>query len=185
MAEFRQGKTVKTLTLKGREVVFRYPKMSDIDQMWRNYNRMIREGAMLSRNTVIKKKDSREWLESRIKQMRQNKAVQIMVEVEGKIIGSADIKRDPMEVSTHSGDLGIAITKEYRGIGIGPALLDVVCFLAKKRMRLKIVKFTVYSENRHAIHVYEKCGFRKAGVIPKRIYKKGKYIDDIIMYKPL
>jgi RimJ/RimL family protein N-acetyltransferase len=52
-------------------------------------------------------------------------------------------------------------------------------------MRLKLLTLTVFSTNERAKHVYEKVGFRETGCIPNELYKKGKFIDHIIMVKEL
>jgi len=50
---------------------------------------------------------------------------------------------------------------------------------------VKILTFDVYVTNKRAIHVYEKVGFKETGRVPKRYYKKGKYIDAVIMTKEI
>ena len=39
------------------------------------------------------------------------------------------------------------------------------------------VFLTVFADNDRAIHLYEKCGFKKEGQLRKHIYKDGKYVD--------
>ena len=39
------------------------------------------------------------------------------------------------------------------------------------------VFLTVFADNERAIHLYEKCGFKKEGQLRKHIHKDGEYVD--------
>ncbi len=52
-------------------------------------------------------------------------------------------------------------------------------------MKVTILTLSVFATNKRAIHVYEKVGFKEAGRIRKGIYRKGQFIDRIIMTKEL
>jgi len=52
-------------------------------------------------------------------------------------------------------------------------------------MGLKILTLTVFATNKRAIHVYQKVGFKETGRILKGIYRKGKYLDRVIMTKEI
>ena len=59
--------------------------------------------------------------------------------------------------------------------------------LAKKKLkpRLKFIRLGVYPNNKPALALYRKFGFKKAAKIPKQIQYKGKLLDEIIMLKEL
>jgi RimJ/RimL family protein N-acetyltransferase len=50
---------------------------------------------------------------------------------------------------------------------------------------LKVLTLSVFASNKRAFHVYEKVGFVQTGVIPKSVFKEGKYVDEILMTKLL
>lgn len=52
-------------------------------------------------------------------------------------------------------------------------------------MKIEMVRLNVFSRNKLAQKLYRKIGFKYAGKIPKGTKRKGKYQDDIIMYKVL
>ena len=54
-----------------------------------------------------------------------------------------------------------------------------------QKMGLKVLTLTAFATNKRAIHVYEKVGFVQTGAIPKKHFKEGKYIDEIILTKLL
>jgi RimJ/RimL family protein N-acetyltransferase len=52
-------------------------------------------------------------------------------------------------------------------------------------MGLKVLTLSAFATNKRALHVYEKVGFTRTGVIPKKFFKEGVYIDEIVMTKIL
>jgi len=56
----------------------------------------------------------------------------------------------------------------------------VRCFIARNGQTL-----TAFASNKRAIRVYEKVGFVQTGTVPKKHFKEGKYIDEVIMTKLL
>lgn len=43
----------------------------------------------------------------------------------------------------------------------------------------------VYATNERARHVYEKMGYREIGLIPKKVFRDGMYIDSVTMAKEI
>jgi len=41
------------------------------------------------------------------------------------------------------------------------------------------------AENEVARRTYEKAGFKQAGIIPRKVFREGKYLDGLIMAKDL
>ena len=80
--------------------------------------------------------------------------------------------------------VGIVIRKDFRELGIGTAMMRVLIEQAKE-MGLRVLTLTAFASNKRAIHVYEKVGFLQTGLIPKKLLKQGKYIDEVIMTKLL
>jgi len=76
------------------------------------------------------------------------------------------------------------IRSGYRDRGIGTEMMKILMEQARL-MNLKVLTLSVFATNKRAIHVYEKVGFKEAGRIRKGIYRKGEYIDRIIMTKDL
>ena len=72
----------------------------------------------------------------------------------------------------------------YRDVGIGSEILKTLISQAKK-IGCRTVYLSVFSSNERAIHVYEKIGFKETGRKPDKIFKNGRYVDEIIMTKVL
>ncbi len=109
-----------------------------------------------------------------------------MAEDKNKLIGISGVKLK-IGRQNHVGEFGISIKKEYRGIGLGKKLMAEVLKLAKKELKPvpKIIRLSVFPENKIAQKLYKKFGFKVVAKIPKQIQYKGKLLDEVIMIKEL
>lgn len=97
-----------------------------------------------------------------------------------KVVGWCHIRPDRWEGFTHTGWLGMGVLKEYRGQGIGSALLHQT--LAEARNRgMERVELSVFASNLAAIHLYEKFKFEFEGRKKKARKLDGRYDDIIVM----
>ena len=99
----------------------------------------------------------------------------LVVEEDGKVVGYAGLS----QVLDEGDVTNIVIDEAYRGRGLGAALISAL--LEEGRTR-GITAFTleVRVSNQTAIHIYEKIGFRSAGV-RKGFYEKPTE-DALIMW---
>lgn len=98
---------------------------------------------------------------------------------DSQIVGWCHIKSGRWEGFTHASWLGMGVLKEYRGQGIGSALLHRA--LAEARNRgIERVELEVYASNLAAIHLYEKFNFQTEGQKRRARKLDGSY-DDILM----
>ena len=77
-------------------------------------------------------------------------------------------------------EVGIAISTEYRDIGIGTEMLRTL-LRQSVDSGLTMLSLHVFATNHRTLHVYEKVGFTKTRVRPKMYLRNGRYIDDILM----
>lgn len=91
-------------------------------------------------------------------------SVMLVAKDDGKIVGSASLSRMPRRMS-HRGDFAITVLKEYWNNGIGGQLLSAIINFAKQNS-FDIIDLQVRSDNLHAIHLYEKYGFKKLFTYP-------------------
>ena len=76
----------------------------------------------------------------------------------------------------------IGVDKDFRGEGIGEALMNAVETEAKE-IGVKVIELQVFGENKPALNLYKKLGFTSFGVLPRSIDFRGKLIDEVYMYK--
>ena len=85
----------------------------------------------------------------------------------------------------HRAGIGIAVRKEYWGMGLGTLLMEKALALAAE-LGYQQAELGVYADNPRAIHIYEKLGFERIGQIPNAFrLKDGTLIDEILMAKRL
>lgn len=98
----------------------------------------------------------------------------------GLYIGGCGINNIDWENSAVT--IGIFIgNKDYLSKGYGTDAMKVLVKFIFDEMNINKIKLNVYSFNTRAIKCYEKCGFKKEGVLRQEIFREGKYYDEIVM----
>jgi len=143
-------------------------------------NSLIEEDVQILFNKKLSLKEEKIWLKGQIKEIKSNRKVYLVAEINNIIIGSTEVGMG-IGRANHIGTLHIAIRNGYRGIGLGKYLMKSIIKLAKRRLKVKIIKIPVFDTNKPAIGLYKKYGFKKVGLIPKQFQYKGKLVDEIIM----
>lgn len=190
MSYFSPGKILKTfITQKGKQGITRYPKWEDLDEMVRFINALSQEDIYITfSGETITKEGEMYYLAEVFKGMEREDSLYIACFIGGTMAGSCTINRDLLsrKRSYHVGIFGITIAKEFRGEGIGLEMATIAIKEARTRIPgLLTLILNVYSPNTPALDLYKKLGFKEAGRIPKTVWYKGEYIDEIKMYKHL
>ncbi len=71
----------------------------------------------------------------------------------------------------------IKLCENARGQGLGTDSVKAVVKYAFYEQRLNCVNSAVIEYNLASQKMFEKCGFKKDGVLRQRVYKNGKYYD--------
>lgn len=145
-------------------------------------NSFVEEGAMLTMNKKISLKEEKEFLKEMLRGSNKKDCVYLVAECGKEIAGTSRIVLGKGS-GRHVGTFGITIYKDYRGIGLGKYLMSEIIKFAKKQLKeLKIINLQVFAENKPAVSLYKKMGFKIAGKIPKQRVHKGKLSDEFIMF---
>ncbi|NTU69649.1 GNAT family N-acetyltransferase [bacterium] len=181
----RQGQIIKKfISKKGNEIILRTPKQTDAKLLMEMINSVVQERdyilmtkkATLAQEKVVLNK----WL----KEIKNKKKLHIVVVSNNKIIGGSEITKGT-GARSHVGRFGIVLMNGFREEGIGSIVMKEIIDLAKKVLKLKLVTLEVYGTNARAQGLYKKIGFKQIGTLPKAILRKGRYIEEHIMYKEL
>lgn len=99
----------------------------------------------------------------------------------GHIRGMISLQVNKIPRQRHSAKIGLMIARDHQKKGIGTSLLAKVIDLADNWLMLVRLELTVFRENSHAVHLYEKFGFRIEGTKVKSCVKNGVYADEYYM----
>ena len=180
----------KFVTKDGRRCVLRTLAPQDVDGLTRFANTIAREKltnrdlGLVSFEKRVTREQERKWLGGVLKRGAERELVSVAALVDGRIVGHCDVHRRTRADDRHTGVFGIAILDGYRGVGIGERMMRAVIGQAQ-RIGIQVIELDVFSINTAAIHLYEKMGFKKAGTIPGKILRLGRYFDEDTMYLDL
>lgn len=111
--------------------------------------------------------------------------VMIVCFVDGKMAGNCQIARKSWQKNRHRGTIGIALLKEFWGLGIGTALFEEMLEIARA-WGLSQVELEVIEGNARAMALYEKMGFETVAAIPDAIrLEDGTSLKEFTMIKKL
>jgi putative acetyltransferase len=98
----------------------------------------------------------------------------------GRVVGDLGIKREDHAVLRHVAELGMSVSREWRGRGVGSALL-AEAFRWAAWAGVEKVSLTVYPHNEAARALYRKFGFEEEGRLIGQSRKSYGYEDEIVM----
>jgi len=82
----------------------------------------------------------------------------------------------------HTAGVGITIgDKSFWGRGYGTDAMRLMMRLGFDKMNLHRLWLHVYDYNQRALASYEKCGFKREGVLRSERFYRGRYHDTIVM----
>ncbi len=126
-------------------------------------------------------KAQEEWIASYIKNINW---VVFVAELEGQLVGNIDFQNNRKLRNQHSGEFGMGVHADFRGIGIGKFLLNHFLDWAEENPILEKINLMVMKTNMHAFQLYKNAGFIYQGIHPKAIrINENEYVDVIEMYK--
>lgn len=94
-----------------------------------------------------------------------------------QIIANGYIHANPRSRIQHKAELAISVLKEYWGKGVGQLLMKTLLDYAKETSFIETVYLEVVSENKRAIKLYEKFGFKTYGTNKRAIKINDSYYD--------
>ena len=104
----------------------------------------------------------------------------------GEVVGLYILHPNNVGRCGHIANTSYAVKRGRRGQHIGEQLVKHSLAMAAD-LGFRIMQFNaVVATNVHALHIYERLGFRQLGVIPQGfLMKDGHYEDIVLLYIPL
>jgi ribosomal protein S18 acetylase RimI-like enzyme len=105
---------------------------------------------------------------------------QFVAEVDGAVVGWCDVIRSDRPVFRHCGFLGIGLMAQYRGLGIGRALMSATVNAALA-CGISRIELTVRADNTRAIALYASLGFVAEGRLRRHMHVDGRFHESLVM----
>lgn len=160
------------------ETVIRKYQDSDIPAMAEIWNRVVEEAVAFPQTEKLSEKGAEKFFSSQT----------FTGVAEGKegVLGLYVLHPNNVGRCGHIANASYAVRETCRGQHIGEKLVRHSLQTARRHGFLIMQFNAVVSSNAGAIHLYERLGFRRAGVIPGGyLLGNGKYEDIIIYYYDL
>ncbi|KHO62627.1 GCN5 family acetyltransferase [Thermoanaerobacter sp. YS13] len=114
------------------------------------------------------------------KDPKENGEFAIILRSTGEYIGN--VSYNNVDWKNRNCEIAIMIGEEkHRNKGYGTEALNLLLDFIFNELNLHRVELRVYDFNERAIKSYEKCGFKKEGLLREVVYKHGKYINEYVM----
>ena len=98
----------------------------------------------------------------------------------GAFVGSGGLFGSGLWRERHAATLGMSVSDEVQGQGVGSALLRHL-LAAADELGLSRVELEVYTDNVRAIALYTRLGFVPEGVLRGEAWRDGGYADALVM----
>ena len=109
--------------------------------------------------------------------------IEIMALLGDKVVGTAGIDSiGKAEKTKHRAEFGIAVLKDYWGLGIGRALTSAIIEIAKQAGYSQL-ELNVVAENTAAIRLYQSAGFKEYGRNPKGFRSRLSGYQELILMR--
>jgi len=163
----------------GNRIKFRPEKRGDVERVWALYSSLSDE----SKKSLPP--FDRELIERWSENLHQYTFPPILATVvtssnEERVIGRAVLTHNDRPSARHRAEFGIVVHDDYQNQGIGTELTKFMLDIAGRHGLMKVT-LEVFSENNKAIHVYEKCGFVKEGLLTNHYFFRERFYDVVLM----
>lgn len=178
----------KTFTLKdGRKAVLRNARESDAQGLYDYLLKSAEETHFILREPEDCCMYSVEGEISFINKSLENPyQLMLVCDVDGVIAGNCQIDFYGNIKLHHRASIGIALIKEYWGLGIGSKMFDAMIQAARDYGGITRLNLDVAEENERALALYKKFGFEVMCRFPDAMMlKDGTYLAELRMTKKL
>jgi len=108
----------------------------------------------------------------------------ILAEAADKVIGSLGFDNGQRRRLAHRGTFGVSTVDQWRGKGVGTAMLRALIDWAEENPLIEKINLNVFATNTTAMGLYKKLGFVEHGRAPKEVkIGPGQYLDTILMHR--
>lgn len=161
-------------------IYLRALEISDLERCHKWHNDRNLYDLLVGSFHFVSKQAEQAWLESKLAFSHHEVNLAICLKESDKHIGNIYLHK--IDWISRNAQLGIFIGEsEERNKGYGQSAVRQLLLHAFSDLGMKKIYFNVLADNKTAIHVYEKCGFKVEGRLKNQVFKQGKWKDLIVM----
>jgi len=177
---------LETMQTGRGSVVFRHSTIADAPVALAYINSLSAEQTfILMQGEQLTLADEVAWFEGINRQRTNGDAVHLVAMAGDEIVGIAQTNREP-RVFAHTVGLGVSIAQEWRGLGLGRRLMELLLAETGRLLAgVEMVQLACFATNTTAIALYQSLGFVECGRIPGKIRHRGELVDEVLMTRPL
>jgi RimJ/RimL family protein N-acetyltransferase len=166
---------------EGKKVKLRSLELTDLDEIMLHWNDIPLRKEL---GPVIPhfRQERKEWIERTWRNRQTGKEYTFAIEElsSKKLLGHCSLNN--VRPINRTAKVSIAIySEDNRGRGYGTDALQVLLEVGFNYLNLHRIGLNVFESNTRAIHVYEKIGFTKVGVLRHTDFVQGRYVNDVAM----
>ena len=159
----------------GEKVVLRAVEASDNEMLLSLINDPDTEMMIGGSSWPVSEVDQLRWFEHQEKNRDILRCI-VALQEDKKAIGTIILSEIDQKNAT--GHIHIKMSKEGgRGKGYGTDAVNTMVRYAFEELRLNCVYANILAYNDASIKLFERCGFKRDGVLRQRIYKKGQFTN--------
>lgn len=166
----------------GKLVTLRALEMSDLEDLMRYFN-TLELRRLLGPPIVRSRKYMEQWLQKASAWNPWSDGhlyLAIVEKATGKYLGNAGLQ--DITFPHNRAELSISIPNpEERGKGYGSDAIQVLLWVGFHILGLNSIYLDALEDNEQAIHVYEKIGFKRVGILRETEYMDGKHKGLLLM----
>lgn len=163
------------MIINGEYVLLRAVEESDNAMLLSLINDPDTEMMLGGSSWLVSEAEQLKWFEN---QERSRDVLRCIVALkdDGKAIGT--IILSDIDQKNATGHIHIKMSKDGgRGKGFGTDAVNTMVQYAFEELRLNCIYANILSYNEVSIKLFERCGFKKDGVLRQRVFKKGQFYD--------
>jgi RimJ/RimL family protein N-acetyltransferase len=163
--------------IDGVEITLRLMEPSDRDEVLAFARSLPDHDLLFLSIDITNAKVVDEW----VADMKKGRAITILAESEGKLVGYALLHRDEVSWQRHVGEIRVMLKPELRGFGLGKTMANEVFSIAKD-LGLQKMMVQMTADQRGARGMVEALGFRPEALLADFVMgRDGRTYDLLIM----
>lgn len=111
----------------------------------------------------------------------KDNSLMIVAELDGEIVSMLSFGGGVRPRTRHAGEFGITVKKAFWGLGIGGAMLDYMITWARDTRIIRKINLKARIDNKNAIALYKKYGFKEEGVTTRDLHINDVFYDSLLM----